>query len=99
MPKYLLRVDYHGGVVDVPMSDWAPEDVKAHTDYYRDQLQEVTDSGELVDQHALTGPELAKIVTAGAGTAPVVTDGPFAEFNRDARRLPAGRRRVRGAGD
>ena len=62
------------------MIEWAAEDVKAHMDYYRALIKELTDSGELVEQQALTGPELAKIVTSDGATAPVVTDGPFAEF-------------------
>jgi hypothetical protein len=41
---------------------------------------ELIDSGELVEQQALTGPELAKVVTSDGRTAPVVTDGPFVEF-------------------
>ena len=79
MPKYLLIVDYQPGVVKEPMDEWAEADVKAHMDYYRALNAELTASGELIDGNALTGPELAKSVTAGAG-APVVTDGPFAEF-------------------
>jgi hypothetical protein len=26
MTKYLLTVDYNGGVVDTPMTEWAPEE-------------------------------------------------------------------------
>src|SRR6266542_161848 len=80
MTKFLLTVDYNGGVIETPMSDWAPKDIKANMDYYRAMNKELTDSGELVEQQALTGPELAKVVTSGGGTAPVVTDGPFVEF-------------------
>jgi hypothetical protein len=79
MPKYLLIVDYRPGVVEAPMDEWSPEDVKAHMDYYGALNAELAERGELVDAYALTGPELAKEVTAGAG-APVVTDGPFVEF-------------------
>lgn len=80
MPKFLLTVDYHGGDVEPPMTEWAPEEIKAHMDYYRALIKELTDSGELVENQALTGPELAKVVTCDGVTAPVVTDGPFAEF-------------------
>jgi hypothetical protein len=78
MTKYLLIVDYQPGVVDKPMTEWAPEEITAHMDYYGALREELLASGELVTQEALTGPELGKSVTAGAG-APVVTDGPFAE--------------------
>jgi hypothetical protein len=80
MTKFLLTVNYDGGVIETPMTEWAPEDIKAHMDYYRALNKELTDSGELVESQSLTGPELAKVVTSGSGTAPVVTDGPFVEF-------------------
>jgi hypothetical protein len=73
-------VDYNGGVIETPMTDWAPEDIKAHMDCYRALIRELTDSGEMVEEQALTGPELAKVVTSDGVRAPVVTDGPFAEF-------------------
>jgi hypothetical protein len=79
MTKYLLVVDYQPGVVDKPMDEWTPDEIKAHMDYYGALNKELTERGELVDGIALTGPALAKVVTAGNG-APVVTDGPFAEF-------------------
>lgn len=61
------------------MSEWRPEEVQAHLDYYAALHEELVASGELVDSQVLTGPELARIVTSD-GTAPVVTDGPFQEF-------------------
>ncbi|WP_328478113.1 YciI family protein [Actinoplanes sp. NBC_00393] len=78
--RYLLIVDYRPGVIDKPMTEWAPEDIAAHMDYYGALRKELLESGELVTQEALTGPEQAKEVTADGLTAPVVTDGPFAEF-------------------
>jgi hypothetical protein len=79
MTKYLLIVDYHPGVVDTPMTEWAPEEIRAHMDYYRALNARLTANGELVEAMALTGPEHAKVVVSD-GTAPVVTDGPFLEF-------------------
>ena len=80
MTKFLLTVDYNGGAIDTPMDEWSPADIKAHMAYYDALDKELTASGELLASHALTGPELAKIVTSNGLTAPVVTDGPFAEF-------------------
>jgi hypothetical protein len=78
MPKYLLIVDYRPGVVETPMDQWRPDEVQAHMNYYEALNKQLTESGELIGGHALTGPELGKTVTAGAG-APVVTDGVFPE--------------------
>jgi hypothetical protein len=80
MTKFLLTVDYQNGAIETPMTEWAPEVIKAHMDYYAVLLRELAESGELVEDNALTGPELAKVVTWDGVTAPVVTDGPFAEF-------------------
>jgi hypothetical protein len=35
MPRYLLAIDFRGGIVDTPMSEWTPEEITAHLDYYR----------------------------------------------------------------
>jgi hypothetical protein len=62
-----------------PISEWAPEDVKAHIDFQVKMNAELAERGELVEAQALTGPELAKIVVSDGEGAPVVTDGPFLE--------------------
>ena len=80
MTRYLLIVNFEGGVVETPMEEWKPEEVTAHLDYYRALHKELVDSGELVASEVLVGPDLAKIVTFDGLTAPVVTDGPFQEF-------------------
>ncbi|HST67745.1 MAG TPA: hypothetical protein VLM05_21420, partial [Mycobacteriales bacterium] len=80
MTRYLLAVNFQSGPDETPMEEWRPEEVTAHLDYYRALHHELVASGELVDSVVLTGPDLAKIVTAGERGAPVVTDGPFQEF-------------------
>ena len=79
MTRYLLVVNFEGGVCETPMEEWQPEEVTAHLDYYRALHRELVDSGELVESEVLAPPDLAKIVTSD-GTAHVVTDGPFQEF-------------------
>lgn len=81
--KYMLMMRY-GAPADVTekhgeMSTWPPEDVKAHIDFQHSYSHRLTNSGELVDEQGLGGPDQAKIVRAGDGGAPVVTDGPFPE--------------------
>ena len=78
--QYLLIVNFQPGVVETPMEEWEPAEVEAHLDYYRVLNRELVASGELVGQEVLAGPDLGKIVTFDGVTAPVVTDGPFAEF-------------------
>jgi hypothetical protein len=80
MTRYLLVVNFEGGVVEAPMEDWKPEEITAHLDYYKALHKELVSSGELVQSEVLAGPDLAKIVTSDGLTAPVVTDGPFQEF-------------------
>ena len=80
MTKFLLLMNYEGGEgCDVPMSEWAPEDIRAHIAFQHELNADLLASGELVEGQGLAGPELAKIVTFSAEGAPVVTDGPFAE--------------------
>lgn len=80
MTKFLLLMNYGGGEgCDVPMSEWAPEDIQAQIAFQHGLNRELMASGELVEAQGLAGPELAKIVTFSGEGAPVVTDGPFAE--------------------
>ncbi len=79
MPRYLLAVTFEDGEGMPPMDQWTPQEVQAHLDYYTALMAELTASGELVQSTALTGPDLAVIVTGDGQTAPVRTDGPFAE--------------------
>jgi hypothetical protein len=80
MSRYLLVVNFEGGVVHTPMEEWKPEEITAHLDHYKALHKELVNSGELVESEVLAGPDLAKIVTSDGLTAPVVTDGPFQEF-------------------
>ena len=80
MSKFVLIVNFEGGVVDTPMEEWKPEEVQAHLDYYRALNSELRASGELIETAVLAGPELAKVVTSDGKGAPMVTDGPFQEF-------------------
>jgi hypothetical protein len=80
MPRYLLAVNFEGGVVDTPMEEWKPEEITAHLDYYKALHRELVACGELVQSEVLAGPDLGKIVTSDGTGAPVVTDGPFQEF-------------------
>ncbi|MEU8414843.1 YciI family protein [Amycolatopsis japonica] len=80
MPKYLLLKHYRGApaaVNDIPMEQWAPEEVTAHIDYMRDFATRLVETGEFVGEQALA-PEGTFVRYDGEGKPPV-TDGPFAE--------------------
>ena len=80
MAKYLLLKHYRGApasVNDVPMDQWTPEEMAAHVQYMRDFADRLVDTGEFVDEQALS-PEGTFVRYDGEGRPPV-TDGPFAE--------------------
>jgi hypothetical protein len=80
MTKFLLLQNYAGtAACDLPMTDWAPGDIKAHIDFQLALNAELAGNGELVEAQGLAGPELARFVTFDGVGAPVVTDGPFPE--------------------
>ena len=62
-----------------PITEWSPEDIKAHIDFQHALNHELSQSGELVDAQGLAGPEQAKFVVSDGVNPPVITDGPFPE--------------------
>src|SRR6185312_5640260 len=56
-----------------------PEELKAHVGFMKQLNRDLAASGELVEAQGLAAPGQAKIVRAGRGGEPEVTDGPFAE--------------------
>jgi hypothetical protein len=65
--------------VTKPMSEWTPDEIKAHIAHQVRINEELVERGELVEAQGLAGPEHAKVVTHDGVGAPVVTDGPFPE--------------------
>jgi hypothetical protein len=59
--------------------NWPSADLKAHINFMKRFNKELRDAGELVAAEGLAGPAQARVVRAGKGGAPEVTDGPFAE--------------------
>jgi hypothetical protein len=79
--RFMLLQNYGQPESDcAPITEWSPEDIKAHIEFQHVLNQQLADSGELVDAQGLAGPDQAKFVVANAnGGAPVVTDGPYPE--------------------
>lgn len=80
MAKYLLLKHYRGApaaVNNVPMDQWAPDEVEAHITFMNDLAAKLERNGELVDAQALS-PDGAWVRSDGEGR-PALVDGPFAE--------------------
>jgi len=77
--KYMLMMHAPRGKGDWDVSNWPPEDVKAHIGFMIRLNKDLSEAGELVGAEGLAGPDQARIVRVGTGGAPEVTDGPFPE--------------------
>src|SRR5215467_5041929 len=89
--RFMLLQNYGEVESDcAPMSEWSPEDIKAHIEFQQALNAELAELGELVDAQGLAGPELARFVVSDGISAPVITDGPYPE----AKELLAGYRLV-----
>lgn len=76
--KFMLIMQCRQGDYEA-LASWRPQDLKAHIEFMIELNRELTTSGELVAAEGLETPRNAKIVRAERASAPVVTDGPFAE--------------------
>jgi hypothetical protein len=78
--KYLLLKHYRGAPApenDVPMDQWAPNEVDDHIQFMRDFAARLEQTGEFVGAEGVS-PEGVWVRYDGEGRPPV-TDGPFAE--------------------
>lgn len=76
--RFMMMMHTPAGTGDYQVSQWSPDDFKAHIAFMHQLNQELTASGEWVDGQGLAAPGQAKLVRAGKDGAPI-TDGPFAE--------------------
>ncbi len=76
--KFMLMMHAPRGTGEYKITQWSPEDFKAHIAFMQRLNRDLTASGELAGGEGLAQPGDARIVRAGK-SAPVVTDGPFAE--------------------
>jgi hypothetical protein len=77
--KFMLMMNAPQGKGDWDVASWKPEEFKAHIGFMIRFHGELKSEGVLVDTQGLAPPSQARIVRAGKGGAPEVTDGPFAE--------------------
>jgi hypothetical protein len=77
--KFMLMMHAPRGTGEYAVTAWSPEDLKAHIAFMHRLNEELTRAGELVGAEGLAPPGQAKVVRAGKGGVPAVTDGPFPE--------------------
>jgi len=77
--KFILMMHAPRGTGDYAIFNWPPEDLKAHSNFMKRLNEDLRSAGELVSVEGLTPPGQARLVRAGKGDAPEITDGPFAE--------------------
>ena len=77
--KFMLMMNAPRGTGDWDVAKWPPQDLKTHIEFMGRFAKELTASGEWVSGEGLAEPKQARLVRAGKGGAPEVTDGPFAE--------------------
>jgi hypothetical protein len=78
--KFMLMMNApRGKSGDWSVVNWTPDELKAHVGFMVRFNKELRADGVLVGSEGLASPGAARIVRAGKGGAPEVTDGPFAE--------------------
>ena len=77
--KFMLMMNAPRGTGDWDVTGWSQQDFADHIDFMKRFAKELQSSGEWVAGEGLAEPKAARIVRAGKGGAPEVTDGPFAE--------------------
>jgi len=77
--KFMLMMNTPRGDGDYGVKDWSEQDFKAHIGFMKTLNQELKAEGVFVGAEGLAPPGQARLVRAGKGGAPEVTDGPFAE--------------------
>jgi hypothetical protein len=77
--KFILMMNVPHASGDYQINQWTPQAFNAHIQFMKDLNRDLSKAGEFVDAQGLAPPGRAKIVRFGKGSAPVVSDGPFAE--------------------
>lgn len=75
--KFMLHMNVPGGPYQMP--GWAPADIKRMVGFMHEVNRDLKNAGQLVTAEGLVDPDQARLVRAGDGGRPIVTDGPFAE--------------------
>src|SRR5919106_711387 len=71
--KYMLMMHAPRGTGDYQISNWSPDDFKAHVSFMHRLNKELSEAGELVGGEGLAAPGEAKVVRAGKNGVPTPT--------------------------
>ena len=74
--RYMLMMHAPRGGGEYAVTDWAPQDLKAHIDFMHRLNRELTEKGELVAGEGLAPPGQARVVRARKDGIPAVTVVP-----------------------
>jgi len=77
--KFMLMMNAPRGDGDWNVMRWPAGDFAAHVKFMKQFGAELQSAGQLVGAEGLASPAQARLVRAGNGGVPEVTDGPFAE--------------------
>jgi hypothetical protein len=77
--KFMLMMNAPRGDGGWAIMNWKPDAFQAHIQFMVDLNKDLREAGELVGCEGLASPGQARVVRAGEGAEPEVTDGPFAE--------------------
>jgi hypothetical protein len=77
--KFMLMMNAPRGTGDYQITNWSPDDFKAHMAFMHRLNKELTDTGELAGLEGLAPPGQAKLVRAAKKGGVPVTDGVFPE--------------------
>ncbi len=77
--KFMLMMHAPRGTGEYQISEWKPEEFRAHIQFMRDLNKNLREAGELASAEGLAPPGQARVVRWQGDSAPEVTDGPFAE--------------------
>jgi hypothetical protein len=75
----MLMMNVPRGSGSYQITNWSPDDFKAHIAFMHRLNKELTEAGELVAAEGLAAPGEAKLVRANKNGGPPVTDGVFPE--------------------
>ena len=77
--KFMLMMHAPRGNGEYQISEWKPEEFRAHIQFMKDLNKSLREAGEFVSGEGLAPPGQARIVRSRGEDTPEVTDGPFAE--------------------